>query len=139
MREQTSYVVFFSSLYNTHYNHLSTRTVFASNTKKTKNDTPLHYAAPEGHMDIVELLINWGADVNASNNWVCVRLLNQMCHWALKSPFKNSCHQLLTQHSKTPIGKINTLMCHRNGHHCTRQPCVDVQKLFQCSSKMEPM
>ncbi len=79
MREQTSYVVFFSSLYNTHYNHLSIRTVVASNTKKNQNNkTPLHYAAPEGHMDIVELLINWGADVNASNNWVCVCLVNHV-------------------------------------------------------------
>ena len=37
--------------------------------KNNHGETPLHIAAREGHIDIAELLINKGADVNAKNNY----------------------------------------------------------------------
>jgi len=38
------------------------------NLKNSKGATPLHYAASEGHNDIVELLIERGANVNATDS-----------------------------------------------------------------------
>ena len=37
--------------------------------KNNHGETPLHIAAREGHIDIAELLINKGADINAKNNY----------------------------------------------------------------------
>jgi ankyrin repeat protein len=39
------------------------------NTKNVLGYTPLHFAAEQGHNEIVELLIANGADVNARNQW----------------------------------------------------------------------
>ncbi len=38
---------------------------------KTKNETPLYWAAHDGHKDIVELLIKCGASVNVQSDGVC--------------------------------------------------------------------
>jgi ankyrin repeat protein len=37
-------------------------------TRNVLNDTPLHVAAQQGHRGVVELLVNRGADVNATGN-----------------------------------------------------------------------
>jgi len=34
------------------------------------NETPLHYAAENGHLSVVEYLVNQKADINAKNNYV---------------------------------------------------------------------
>ena len=39
------------------------------NVKGSHEETPLHWAAGGGHKEIVELLVNNGADVNAKNKW----------------------------------------------------------------------
>jgi len=31
--------------------------------------TPLHLAAQNGHLSVVEYLVNQKADINATNNW----------------------------------------------------------------------
>jgi ankyrin repeat protein len=45
--------------------------------------TPLHWAAYEGHMDMVELLLKSKADVNQENKDVCLLFL-----FSLSSPFR---------------------------------------------------
>jgi len=37
------------------------------NVRDEKGFTPLHYAAREGHVDLVKLLMSYGADLNARN------------------------------------------------------------------------
>jgi len=31
--------------------------------------TPLHYASEHGHTDVIQLLIDHGADIDAKNKW----------------------------------------------------------------------
>jgi len=38
------------------------------NARNEYGDTPLHYAAEHGHLDVALLLIERGADVNSRNN-----------------------------------------------------------------------
>ncbi len=46
---------------------------------KTKSETPLYWAAHDGHKDIVELLIKCGASVNIQSDGVCsFGLLNRL-------------------------------------------------------------
>jgi ankyrin repeat protein len=46
------------------------------NTKDTRNRTALHYAAKEGHKEVVELLLANGADVNAGNGTAAELAMN---------------------------------------------------------------
>ena len=39
------------------------------NAKTKYNNTPLHIAAQSGHLDVVKMLVQLGADTNARNNW----------------------------------------------------------------------
>ena len=34
------------------------------------NQTPLHWAAQNGHLSVIEYLVNQKADINAKNNYV---------------------------------------------------------------------
>ena len=40
-----------------------------ANAKNNDGETPLHYAASEGHIEVVKaLVVEYGADANAKNN-----------------------------------------------------------------------
>ena len=52
--------------------------------------TPLGYASYEGHTDIVELLLEKGADVNALNQVICFLLHKCTCYVVVLVPFFGS-------------------------------------------------
>jgi ankyrin repeat protein len=58
------------------------------------NDTPLIFAAYNGHADVVKVLIAAGADVNATNGCVMLRMImNILASWLTPNAVSVNQHQ----------------------------------------------
>ena len=78
--------------------------------------TPLHRAATKGSLEFVEILLRFGADVNACNNFGETPL-----HFALHSAPLKVIHALLQQGADIRAADNAGRTC---AHHAARSGCV---------------
>ena len=68
------------------------------NTADRDGRTPLHIASSQGHLSIVEYLINHGADVNKADNDGCTPIMVAKKVWWIRDYASNDIIRMLREH-----------------------------------------